>query len=66
MIKVVREVKTYRVIARCECGGQMKPTGVVYSTYPEQYLHVCDKCKKMETFFDSYPKIVYEYAEAEE
>ncbi len=55
------EVKTYQVIARCECGGKMHPTGIIYSTYPAQYPHICDKCNKAETFNERYPKIVYEY-----
>lgn len=63
MKEEVREVKTYKVIARCECGGQMKPTGVVLSTYPAQYPHVCDRCGQTETYFKEYPTYVYGYVE---
>lgn len=58
-----QEIKTYRVIARCECGGQMNPTGQVLSTYPEQYPHFCDSCGKTELYLKTYPTITYKHIE---
>lgn len=63
MKEEAREVKTYKVIARCECGGQMRQTGVVLTTYPAQYPHVCDRCEKAGTYFKKYPTYVYGYVE---
>lgn len=63
MKKVKKEVKTNIIKAMCECGGEYKPTGIVLTTYPEQYPHDCSKCGKREVFYEQYPK--FEYVEVE-
>lgn len=30
----------------CECGGEMKPTGITYDVYPEQHEFKCEACGK--------------------
>lgn len=53
------ELKTYKVRATCECGGEFLPTGIVLMTNPCQYPHKCNSCGKEETFLVQYPKIEY-------
>ncbi len=54
-------VKTYQIRLFCDCGGEMLPTGMCLTSYPPQYPHVCNQCKKSETVHDCiYPKIVHE------
>lgn len=50
------------VVARmyCSCGGEMKPTGICYVTYPASYEHKCDKCGKTAEYRSSYPELRYE------
>lgn len=31
---------------KCDCGGEMKVTGVVYDSYPPQREFKCDTCGK--------------------
>lgn len=57
------EVKTIRVRAICNCGGEFKPTGMCLTSYPPQYPHKCDNCGKVKTFEKSYPTV--EYVEVE-
>jgi hypothetical protein len=52
-------VKTVLVRMLCKCGGEMKPTGQCYTSYPPQYPHVCDKCGTNATYNVSYPEIRY-------
>ena len=60
MPEVKREIRTFEVRYQCECGGEMIPTGIVYTSYPSKYPHICGKCEKQITLTASYPKIVYE------
>lgn len=30
-----------------ECGGEMKATGITYTTYPSQHEFKCEKCGKI-------------------
>jgi len=32
-------VQVILVRMKCSCGGEMKPTGTVWTTYPPQYEH---------------------------
>ena len=59
MIEKEIEVKTFRVRAFCECGGEFKDTGCVLMSYPPQYVHACEKCNKKAHFSKSYPTIKY-------
>ena len=55
-------VRVIRVEAECDtldCQGTYRPTGVVYSCYPEQFVHECTHCGKSITFTTTYPKIAY-------
>lgn len=55
------EVKTYEVHLMCDCGGEMRHTGMVLTSNPAQYPHKCEKCGATETRFDEiFPHIVYE------
>lgn len=58
--EVSTEVKTVVVRMKCECGGEMKPTGECLTSYPPQYPHVCDKCGKKATYHIHYPDLRYE------
>ena len=53
------EVKTVMTKKYCECGGEMIPTGNVLCSYPPRYTHECNKCGKIESYFDKYPKVEY-------
>ena len=60
-MKLVKsEVKPVVVHAMCECGGELKTKGIALTTYPEQYVHICDKCGKKEVFWCEYPKVELE------
>jgi len=52
-------VKTIRVTLQCECGGEMKPTGVFLTMYPPLYPHFCEKCGNGENLNTTYPYIDY-------
>lgn len=58
--EVSTEVKVIVVRMKCECGGEMKPTGQCLTSYPPQYPHVCDKCGKKVTYRIVYPDLRYE------
>jgi hypothetical protein len=59
------EVKTYLVKKICDkCNeGEMKrdEVNIMLATYPPQYVHKCTKCGCKENYFESYPKIEYDY-----
>ena len=58
----VSELKTVRVRQMCEqpgCDGEMLPTGLAYSTYPELIEHKCNKCGCVAEYNVSYPTIRY-------
>ena len=55
-------VKTVLVRMLCGCGGEMKPTNIVYASYPAQYPHICDRCGTNATYTVRYPEIRYENA----
>lgn len=59
------KVRIFRIEMMCDkCNeGQMKPTGMVYETYPPQYPHKCDKCGYENTFDEVYPRIDQKYSE---
>jgi len=51
--------ETVLVRMMCECGGEMKPTGVCLTSNPPQYPHVCNKCGTNVTYYVTYPEIRY-------
>jgi len=57
----IRRVKPIQYIMLCdECGnGEMMPTGVVLTSFPEQYQHVCNECGCVKTYNKQYPFIEY-------
>jgi hypothetical protein len=54
-------VRTVVAKMYCSCGGEMKPTGICYVTYPASYEHKCDRCGKTAEYRTSYPELRYEY-----
>ena len=61
-----REIKTYKTELICdECGVPMEFTGMVLTSYPEQYVHKCRKCGKTEYLTRLYPLTEYEYIDEE-
>ena len=62
----IREVVTPVQVNRiCSCGGRFEiqdQDGITLTltTYPPQYLHICNKCGKIEHFPKQYPYIEYE------
>jgi hypothetical protein len=55
-----KEVRSYRVTLTCDCGAEMKATGMVYSTYPEQIEYQCSICGIKSTSTRRYPYTTYE------
>lgn len=53
------ELKTFRVQMFCDCGGEMKPTGMVLCSNPPQYPHQCQLCYKRATYETTYPHLEY-------
>lgn len=54
------EVKTIEVHQYCDkCGEELTFTGEVLLSYPEKYVHKCEKCGHTEWFSKSYPCIEY-------
>ena len=54
------EVKTIEVRQYCDkCGEELTFTGEVLLSYPEKYVHRCEKCGHTEWFPKSYPCIEY-------
>lgn len=63
-MEVKKLVKTYEVDMQCDkCGDKVRPTGVVLSSYPASYPHVCRKCGEHYIFDTTYPHQEYEYVE---
>lgn len=61
------KVGTFEERAYCEdCGEELEFTGIVYPTYPARFVHICPKCNKEDSFYDKYPRIVYERIEEEQ
>lgn len=55
-----QKVESYIEKLYCDkCGREMKPTGLCYSTYPEQYEYRCE-CGQMRCSTKRFPQIVYE------
>lgn len=62
--------KAYILEAICDkCGSKMESTGMVYSTYPEQYPYRCtnENCDGHATFFahERPGKLCYEFEDEE-
>lgn len=53
------EVRTFRVVFRCFCGGDAKSTGTMQTSRPPKYAHVCPKCKERYWLDKQYPFIEY-------
>jgi hypothetical protein len=46
--------------AMCACGGEMKFTGSVLTTYPAQYPHRCSRCAAVEKLGRRYPDVSFD------
>ena len=55
MKRTLTEIRTFNVRLYCECGGQYIFNGQSDSSYPPQYVHVCDVCSATMTLRDQYP-----------
>jgi len=53
-------LKTVLIRKTCDCGGEMRPTGMCYTTNPPTYAHACTKCSKTAVYYRSYPSVEYE------
>ena len=62
----VKEVKVepYMMLGYCDkCGGEMQPTGVVFTTYPEIYQYKCSKCGNIEESSENLNMVYYKHVE---
>ena len=59
MIEKEFEAKSVLTKMYCDCGGEMVPTGAVLCSYPPKYTHEGNKCGKIESYSNTYPKVVY-------
>ena len=69
MIKRKYIKRAYIEEAYCDkCGIAMEFTGMVLTSYPQQYPYRCPKCKQIQTFMgDTRPGIIkYEFYEEDE
>ena len=69
MIKRKYIKRAYIEEAYCnKCGTAMEFTGMVLTSYPQQYPYHCPKCKQIQTFMgDTHPGIIkYEFYEEDE
>lgn len=58
MIKTFKRQIKYKVVQRlyCDkCGTEMESTGIVYTSYPPSYPHVCPKCGEGKVTSEIYP-----------
>ena len=55
-----KKVHQYEIDKKCECGGEMRPTGLCLTMKPPLFPHTCNKCGKTETYNVTYPYIKYE------
>ena len=58
---VTQEVVTVRLTMKCnKCGGEMRHTGIILTSYPPQYPHFCAGCKTNSvTLWQLFPRIDY-------
>lgn len=61
MSETEKQLEAYEVDYACDqCGlGSMRPTGVVFETYPPKYPHACTHCGATQLFFKRYPETRY-------
>lgn len=59
---MAKKVITHKKCRIDNCDGEYRPTGIIYATYPERYVHLCDKCQDKTDFFKLYPdsEIIFE------
>ena len=58
------DVKPIKIEAVCDCGGVYEMnSNVVLTTYPPKYQYKCNKCGKITTSSEIYPKILHEKIE---
>lgn len=64
-MEVEVEVKVFKVKKICpKCKqGEMRPTGMIFTSLPAQYEHICNCCGHKETFKKTYPSIEYKEVE---
>ena len=54
------EMKSFEIHQYCDkCGEELTFTGEVLLSYPEKYVHKCNKCGNTEWYSKSYPCIEY-------
>lgn len=57
MAEMACDCKVLIVSMTCDkCkNGFMEPTGIVLTSYPAKYQHMCNKCGHMQNFYKNYP-----------
>jgi uncharacterized Zn finger protein len=67
MSEIKQEVKMFSVDMICDkCGkGKMEyKDGMMLLTDPPKFKHTCSNCGYVETYFCKYPKLEYQYKNA--
>lgn len=62
----VKEVKVepYMLLGYCDkCGGEMRPTGVVFTTYPAIYQYKCSECGHIDESNENLNVVYYKHVE---
>lgn len=56
-----KQVETREEDYKCDtCNeGHMRSTGMILTSYPPQYPHICNSCGAAKTFRVTYPRIVH-------
>jgi hypothetical protein len=54
-------VRPVQIDYRCDaCGeGYYRPTGIMLTSSPLQFPHICNKCGDTKTFIEKYPTLRY-------
>ena len=62
MGETIKRVVPVKVSYTCdECGqGEMLPTGLILTSWPEKIEHKCTNCKTTKYFTTKYPTIRYQ------
>ena len=58
--EIRKEVRTFLVHLKCNCGGKMLATGMCLTSDPPQYPHECVECDLIVNKDTTYPCIQHE------
>jgi hypothetical protein len=54
------EMKPYGVRYKCNCGGEMIPTGKMLMSNPPQFPHECKECREVVNLKEKFPTVRWE------